>query len=86
MKTSAHFKAVAILSICLTGAAAAMLTRDHAATPAISAASTAGSAAADAMIQTVTVVGKRMTPAEKALYDQQNGRMAARKAAGRGNV
>ncbi|MFC3110766.1 hypothetical protein ACFQAT_11405 [Undibacterium arcticum] len=83
MKTTAHFKAVAILSICLAGAAAAMLTRDHAATPV---ASSAGSAAADTAIPTVTVVGKRLTTAEKALYDQQNGRLATRKAASRGNV
>jgi len=80
MKTTAHFKAVAILSVCLAGAAAAILTRDHAGTP------DASTAASDATIPTVTVVGKRMTTAEKALYDQQNSRLAARKAAGRGNV
>ena len=83
MKTTAHFKAVAILSVCLAGAAAAILTRDHTGTPA---ASTAASAASDTTMQTVIVVGKRMTAAEKALYDQQNSRLAARKASGRGNV
>ena len=81
MKATAHFKAVALLSICLAGAAAVILTHhhshDHAGTP--------GSAVGDDTIQTVTVVGKRMTSEEKALYDRQNNRFATRKAAGRDN-
>ena len=84
MKATAHFKAVVLLSVCLAGAAAVILTHDHdhAGAPA---AGTPGSVADDGTIQTVTVVGKRMTSEEKALYDRQNNRFATRKAAGRDN-
>ena len=84
MKATAHFKAVVLLSVCLAGAAAIILTHDHAGAPA---AGTPGNAVGDDTIQTVTVVGKRMTSEEKASYDRdrQNNRFATRKAAGRDN-